>query len=103
MKNRIELLEEAYALVSQYTTTDYWRPSITDLMVYDIMIDWHQNDEDSYIWYKKPDEVMQHIIDQRYIFDLQYGLEQLDEEIRDYLLNNNFIKSLDDVDEEEEE
>ena len=55
----------------------------------------------SYIWRKTPDEIMQHIIDKGYIFDLQYGVESLDEEIRDYLIMNDFIADPMDVSDEE--
>lgn len=108
MSDRMQLLEEAYAIVSKYTTAvpGKWRPSITDLMVYDIIIGMHESDyEDinsmSYIWRKTPDEVMEALIDTPRIFDLEYGLEQLDEDVRDYLLEQEFIAYVDDVSDEE--
>lgn len=106
MSERMQLLEDAMQLVSKYTKTDMWRPGIIDLYVYDILIGMHESDyEDiemmTYIWNKTPDEVMQHIIDGPRIFDLEFGWEQLDEEIREYLLDNNFIVNVDDVSDEE--
>ena len=97
MSDRMQLLEDAMLLVEKYTRTDAWRPGIVDLLVYDIMMGMHESDYEnestvpSYIWRKTPDEIMQYIIDKGYIFDLQYGVENLDEEIRDYLIINDFI------------
>ena len=66
----------------------------------------YENDYDDvefmgYMWRKKPDEVMEHILDSRRIFDLEYGPEQLYEELRDYMNENDFIVHIDDVDDEE--
>ena len=107
--SRMQLLEDAYQAVSKYT--DYrnvdneWRPGITDLCVYDILIGMYESDYDDaepqWLWKKKPDEVMEHIISSRYGFDLEYGLEQLDEEIRDYLINQDFIVDPEEVSDEE--
>ena len=105
MSDRMQLLEDALGLVGKYTKTDTWRPGIVDLYVYDILIGMHESDYEngstvpSYIWRKTPDEVMQHIIDKGRIFDLEYGWEQLDEDIREYLIQNDFIA--DPLDEEE--
>jgi hypothetical protein len=102
----IELLEQAYALVSNYSNVTS-RPAITDLACYDVLIGMHDTDyEDvnnmSYIWFKTPDEVMQHILDSNEKpGDLEYGWEQFDEEIRDYLLQKEFIAYADDVSDEE--
>ena len=41
--------------------------------------------------FRSPDEVMEHIIQEGPIFDLEYGWDAFDEEIRDYLIMNNFI------------
>ena len=106
MSDRLFLLEEALFSVQKYTTTEPWRPGLMDLWVYDMLINMHQNDyEDvemmTYIWRKTPDEVMQHIISSPRIFDLEFGWEQLDEEIRDYLLTENFIAHVDEVSDEE--
>lgn len=108
MSRRMELLEEAYAAVSQYTSLEGypWRPSITDLMAYDVIIGMHESDYEDvefmdYIWRKTPDEIMQHIVDSSHLFSLEYGLEQFDEEIREYLVEQEFIVHIDDVSDEE--
>ena len=97
MSDRMQMLEDAMLLVNKYTKTDSWRPGLMDLWVYDDLIGMYESDYDngstvpSYIWRKKPDEIMQFIIEKGRIFDLEYGWEQLDEELRDYLIENDFI------------
>lgn len=103
---RMQLLEDAFAKVTQYTGTDLWRPGLVDLFVYNALIDMYESDYSSvefmtYLWRKTPDEVMESIITSSHIFDLEYGWEQLDEEIRDYLLTEGFIVNVDDVSDEE--
>ena len=75
------------------------------LYVYDILMGMYENDyylpDPEYLWRKTPDEIMQHIIASPRIFDFEYGWEQLEEEIRDYLTENDFIVSPDDVSDEE--
>ena len=97
-QSRMQLLEDAMLLITQYTKTDTWRPGLVDLLTYDIMVGMYESDYDNestvpdFIWRKKPDEIMEHIItNTNYIFDLEYGLESLDEQIRDYLITNDFI------------
>lgn len=104
---RIALLEEAYALVSQYTKTDSWRPGLVDLAVYNALVGMHEDDaeedEPTFLWLKTPDECMQYILDKNYIFDdLEYGFEQLYEAIREYLINNDLIVDADSIEEDEE-
>ena len=104
---RIALLEEAYALVSQYTKTDAWRPGLVDLCVYNALVGMHEDDAEeevsTYVWIKTPDECMQYIMDKNYIFDdLEYGFEQLYEAIREYLINNDLIVDADSIEEDEE-
>lgn len=104
--NRMQLLEDALQHVTKYTMQDPWRPGLVDLVVYDILIGMHESDyEDvemmSYIWRNTPDQVMEYILNTNRGFDLEYGLEQLDEELRDYMLENNFIAYVDDVSDEE--
>ena len=94
---RMQLLEDALQAIETYTLTEPWRPGLVDLVVYNLMIHMHEADYDNetgvpdYIWRDTPDHIMQYIIDNRAPFDLEYGLENLDEEIRDYLITNNFI------------
>ena len=106
--NRLDILQDLQIKVTEYSRiqTDEWRPGLCDLWVYDTLISMYESDYDDvefmgYMWRKKPDEVMQYILDSRRIFDLEYGPEQLHEELRDYMNENNFIVHIDDVDDEE--
>ena len=96
--SRMDLLKQASGLVTQYTREGNWRPGLIDLLVYDIMTGMHESDYDNgtdtpdYIWRKSPDEIMDHIITNTgLIFDVEYGLEDLDEQIRNYLIMNDYI------------
>lgn len=107
MSQRMQLLEEALLIVGKYTKLipGQWRPGLTDLYVYNVIVDMHQSDYENgstvpdYIWRKTPDEVMETIVNSSRIFDLEYGWEQLSEDIRDYLITNKFIA--DPLDEDE--
>ena len=69
----------------------------TKSLTYDKLIGLHDSDYDNgsnipdFIWHKTPDDIMEHIIQEGPIFDLEYGWESFDDEIRDYLIINNFI------------
>ena len=97
MSDRLSMLIDMELKLTEYSRMQPWRPGLIDLYVYDILVGMYESDYENgtsmpdYIWRKKPDEVMQHIIDSPRIFDLQYGWEQLDEDIRDYLIQNDFI------------
>ena len=104
----MEMLEDLQVKVTQYSLliSDEWRPGLLDLWVYDTLVSMYESDYDdvefmSYIWRKKPDEIMQHILDTRRIFDLEYGIETFQDELRDYMTDNDFIVHIDDVSDEE--
>lgn len=97
MSDRMQLLEDALAMVSKYTTTDQWRPGLMDLWVYDKLISMHESDYENestvpdFIWRKTPDEIMEILITSNRIFDMEYGWEAFDEEVREWLIENEFI------------
>ena len=107
--SRFDDLKNAYNVLLLHTRVGQqdWRPGMTDLAVYDILLGMHENDyedvEPQFIWCKSPDEIMEHIINSGHIFDLEYGWDQLDEEIRDYLINEDFILDPDELSDEEYE
>ena len=109
MSERMQLLENAYQEITKYTSyhnvDNEWRPGIIDLMVYDILLGMYESDyedtEPYMLWTKTPDEVMEHIITSRHGFDLEFGLDQMDEEIRDYLNNEGFTVDADELTDEE--
>ena len=102
--DRLSLLHDLMLLATKYSQTSPWRPAITDLWVYDTIIGMHENDaeDDYWIWNTTPDEVMSHLIDAGKVFDLEYGYEQADEEIREYLIDNDFIVDADSIDEDKQ-
>lgn len=103
--NRIQLLEDALQNIQAYTVhEDGWRPGLVDIFVYNYIIDMHDIDSTEenpeYKWNDTPDHIMQKIMESGFIFDLEYGTQDLWEILRDYLIQNDFVKS---IDEEEEE
>ena len=104
--NRLDQLQDMQIKVTEYSKQEQWRPGLCDLWVFDTLVSMYESDyEDvefmSHIWRKKPDEIMQHILDTHRIFDLEYGPDQLSDELRDYMTDNDFIVHVDDVSDEE--
>jgi len=103
---KMELLEQAYAIISDYTKTTS-RPGLSDMWLYDTLIGMHESDyedvsEMSYIWTKTPDEVMEYILQANDLpADLEYGWDNYDEGVREYLIREGFVKYADDVTDEE--
>lgn len=104
MSDRMQMLEDAMQLITKYTKTSNWRPGLMDLWVYDQLIGMHESDYDNgtdipdFIWHKTPDEVMQQILIDGPIFEMQYGWDDFNEQVRNYLIYKNFI--VDPMDEE---
>lgn len=89
---RIQLLEDGFANITAYTKVDPYRPGIVDLVVYNFMVDAYEEDEpDEFKWLDTPDHIMQSILDSNYMFTLEYGLEDLYDQVRIYLGNNGFV------------
>ena len=101
--SKMQLLEDAYQIIEKYTFSDNWRPGITDLYVYDLIVNMYAMKEDlEEVWSDTPDHVMQHIIDNNVLFSIEQGGEQLDDEVRMYLFHTGFITdSSDELTEEE--
>jgi hypothetical protein len=102
MSDRINLLESALINVKAYTKhTDGWRPGLVDLFVYDYLMQMHEEDEENLdiVWTDTPDHIIEAIMNSGFIFDLEFGSQDLWEALRDYLNNKGYTKST----EEEEE
>lgn len=98
--HRLDKLEQALKLVVDYTRDGDWRPGIVDLFVLEILTEMKESDytdqeKPEFIWHKTPIEVMEYIISKGYIFDIEFGTEDLLESIRDYLIINDFIVNAD--------
>lgn len=96
MSDRMKLLEDAYQNIDAYTKaggSTNWRPGLIDLYVYTNLINKYESDieDGNWIWSKTPDEVMEEIIASARIFDLEYGWEVFDEEVRDYLIDHEYV------------
>ena len=94
--DRMSLLIDMQLLAAKYSHQQPWRPAITDLWVYDTLTGMYESDQEDEYWKWKvtPDEVMIHIMSDTKLFDLEYGYEQVDEELREYLIENDFIIDL---------
>ena len=108
MSKRFDLLKQANSILDEYVKSDTdWRPVFVDLIVYDNLLGMHESDYDNgstvpdYLWRKTPDEIMQIIIDSPKIFDMEYGWDSFDDDVRQYLIDNNFIVDPMDVSDEE--
>jgi hypothetical protein len=105
--SRIELIKNALEQVKQYTShADGWRPGLVDIFVYNYILDMHENDaydvdNVEWIWNDTPDNIMQKIIESDYVFDIEYGAEDLYETLRTYLHEKDFITHVDELEEEE--
>jgi hypothetical protein len=101
----MQLLEDALQNIQAYTKhPDGWRPGLVDVAVYSSIINMHEQDEEDgeYIWSDTPDHIMEKIMTSGYIFDLEYGMDDLYEALREHLTQKDFIKHVDDTEEEEE-
>mgnify|MGYP006278929803 CR=1 FL=1 len=107
MSERMQILEDTMVELNKYTNMQPWRPSLMDLWVYDKLITMHESDYENgssipdFIWHKKPDEIMETIIASDKIFDMEYGWDDFDEQVRDYLIINDFIADPMEVSDEE--
>jgi hypothetical protein len=104
--NRMQLLEDALQNITAYTKhEDGWRPGLVDVVVYNALISMHEDDEQEgyYKWNSTPDVIMEKIMNSGHIFDLEYGMEDLYEALRDYLTEKDFVTDVDDEEEKEEE
>jgi hypothetical protein len=102
--SRIQLLENALQNIQAYTKhSDGWRPGLVDVAVYNSLINMYEQDveDGEYIWSDTPDHIMEKIMTSGYIFDLEYGMDDLYEALREHLKQKDFIKHVDDIEEEE--
>lgn len=104
---RVALLESMHESLKQYThDQESWRPGLVDLVIYNQLTDMLTDDMDSpeapdYLWRNDVNHIMGYILDTNHFFDsaLEFGSEQLFEELTEYLITNDFI--IDPVDDEE--
>jgi hypothetical protein len=105
-EERMDILFDINILMSRYTNSgNNYRPSIQDYITYHILLGMYENDmsdmEPEYIWRKKPDEVMLEIINSTELFVIDFGWEDLDESIREWVIKKDFVVHCDELTEEE--
>ena len=106
---RMGLLKDMFQTLNKYThQQENWRPGLVDLAIYNELSDMHESSTSSvemadYIWKRDVDYIMNHILETNHFFDsaLEFGSEQLYEELNDYLVENDFIVDPMDIDDEE--
>ena len=106
MSDRLDLLKNAYNDITSYTRTggpSDWRPGLVDLFIYNNLVNAYEEAEIDgvYRFTDTPDNIMLKIIDSGYFLDLEYGIEQLHEDLDDYLRQNGYIVDVDTDDEDE--
>ena len=94
-------------LITKYTET-YVRPSLSDMYVFDTIVclinDSNTDPENSdYIFKSDISAVWEHILKHDLVFSLEYGPEQLYEEILDYLVEHDHALLKEDLEEIEDE
>ena len=105
-QERLDILVDINISMSSYTNAGFnYRPSIQDYVTYHCILNMYESDMgevDPYLlWRKKPDEIMLSIIESNKLFVIDYGWEDLDESIREYVIEEGFVVNSDEVSEEE--
>jgi hypothetical protein len=104
---RLSILLDVDISLTRYSDVEHndYRASISDYCVYHTLKEMFESDMDELepynIWTTTPDEVMAHIIDNKKVFTIQFGWEDLWESLRDYLTENKFVVHGDDISDEE--
>ena len=94
--SRMQLLEDALQTTVEYEKHEGERRSgILDLLAFDIMLHLHIQDENDYIWSDTPDHLMEIFIASGHYFTIQFGYDDLEEQIADWLIINKYIKERD--------
>ena len=104
--DRLGLLVDINMSMTKYSNSKgNWRPGIHDYCTFHTLINMYESDmsDDNleYMWNKTPDEIMYLIIEGNDSFVIDYGWEDLDESIRDYVISKDFVVHVDDMSEEE--
>jgi ATP-dependent protease Clp ATPase subunit len=105
-QERLDILVDINVSMSRYTNAGFnYRPSIQDYVTYHCLLNLYENDmgdlDPQYLWRKTPDEIMLAIIESNMLFVIDYGWEDLDESIRDWVTEKGFVVNSDEVSEEE--
>lgn len=107
LKERVDEMIKLNNTMTKYTET-YVRPSLSDMYVFDTIVclinDSNEDPENSdYIFKSDISAVWEHILKHDLVFSLEYGPEQLYEEILDYLVEHDHALLKEDLEEIEDE
>jgi orotate phosphoribosyltransferase len=101
---RTEEMLELNKLITKYTET-YVRPSLSDIYAFDIILNLINEDPEISDHVMKSDiaSIWTQIVQSDTVFSLEYGAEQMSEEIMEYLQETGSLIFKDDLEEVEDE
>ena len=104
MDKRTEEMLELNKLITKYTET-YVRPSLSDIYAFDIILNLINEDPEISEHVMKSDiaSIWTQIVQSDTVFSLEYGAEQMSEEIMEYLQETGSLIFKDDLEEVEDE
>ncbi len=104
MDKRTEEMLELNKLITKYTET-YVRPSLSDIYAFDIILNLINEDPEmsDHVMKSDIDAIWTQIVQSDTVFSLEYGAEQMSEEIMEYLQETGSLIFKDDLEEIEDE
>jgi hypothetical protein len=101
---RTEEMLELNKLITKYTET-YVRPSLSDIYAFDIILNLINEDPEmsDHVMKSDIDAIWTQIVQSDTVFSLEYGAEQMSEEIMEYLQETGSLIFKDDLEEIEDE
>lgn len=104
MDNRTAEMLELNKLITKYTET-HVRPSLSDMYAFDIILNLINEDPETsdHVMKSDIDSIWTQIVQSDTVFSLEYGAEQMSEEIMEYLQETGSLIFKDDLEEIEEE
>lgn len=104
MDNRTAEMLELNKLITKYTET-HVRPSLSDMYAFDIILNLINEDPETsdYVMKSDIDSIWSQIVQSDTVFSLEYGAEQMSEEIMEYLQETGSLIFKDDLEEVEED
>lgn len=105
---RMGLLVDINVSMAKYSNGNNggnWRPAIQDYCTFHTLVNMYESDmsdeQPEYIWKSTPDEIMYYILENNHNFTIDFGWEDLDDSVRDFVVNQEFVVHCDEITEEE--
>lgn len=104
MDDRTKEMLELNKLITKYTET-HVRPSLSDIYAFDIILSLINEDPETsdHVMKSDIDSIWSQIVQSDTVFSLEYGAEQMSEEIMEYLQETGSLIFKDDLEEVEDE